>query len=463
MSNVIVLSDSDEPASPIINKCNENEIEINEEQCYNDTSDFDFPEVPFCREIFENPASQSEDEDLPNLNVDNGYKHPPRLLHIMSDSHDSDDNQVEKTSRKATGSKKDKMTLKEERLKRQQAQAREKAFKAIEKKKSKDIKPGECLKFMEVNLDRNIDVLAFRTEIESVLRSADIKVNISTELISNSITWQRTIEDDYIGEDNEIHVNKSIQMEEFIIVIWNNYEAVKHVVEGTFCASILQNKSLIPNYNMTLVIFGMEEYFAYRKKQKADQSSKSKGSRYNNKGNQHFETFPIISRQQLEMCMTEVQIVAKCSSRLIENAQDLGLMVYQYTKSISEIPYKLQKRESQENKFDWYVMGDNKNTVRVDKDGNGLKRLWQQQLCQFNLSSLETSEAICTVYPSPMQLIKAYRNCTPDEGMNLLKDIPIRRAAGPLTTVRKIGPELSKKMYIMFTSQNGDALLGTEI
>jgi len=81
-------------------------------------------------------------------------------------------------------------------------------------------------------------------------------------------------------------------------------------------------------------------------------------------------------------------------------------MVYQYTKSISEIPYKLQRRGNQEGKFDWYVMGDNKNTVRVDKDGNGLKRLWQQQLCQFNLSSLETSEAICTVYPSPMQLIK---------------------------------------------------------
>lgn len=461
MSSVIVLSDSDEPASPIIDKCKENEIEINEGHRYNDTSDFDFPEVPFCREILENPMSQSEDEDLPNLNVDNGYKHPPGSSHTMSDSHDSDDNLVEKTSRKATASKKDKITLRMERLKRQQAQAREKALKAIEKKRSKDIKPGECLKFMEVNVDRNIDVLAFRTEIESVLRSADIKINVTTELIPNSITWQRTIEDNYVGEDNEVHVNKSIQVEEYIIVIWSNYEAVKHVAEGTFSTSVLHNKSLIPNYNMTLVIFGMEEYFA--KKQKTDQSSKSKGSRFNNKGNQHFETFPIISRQQLEMCMTEVQIVAKCTSRLIENTQDLGLMVYQYTKSISEIPYKLQKRESQENKFDWYVMGDNKNTVRVDKDGNGLKRLWQQQLCQFNLSSLETSEAICTVYPSPVQLIKAYRNCTPDEGMNLLKDIPIRRAAGPLTAVRKIGPELSKKIYMMFTSQNGDALLGTEI
>ncbi|XP_050448865.1 crossover junction endonuclease EME1 isoform X1 [Cataglyphis hispanica] len=463
MSNVIVLSDSDEPASPVIGKCNGNGFEINEEHRFNITNDFDFPEVPFCRDIAENSASQSE-EDLSNLNTNNGYKYRgSSTKHTVSDSHDSEDNRIEKTSRKATASKKDKMTLKEERLKRQQERAREKALKAIEKKKSKDIKPGECLKFMEVNLDRNIDIFAFRTEIESVLQSADIKINVTTELIPNSITWQRNIEKNYVGEDNEVHTNKSIQPEEYIIVIWSNYEAVKHVAEGTFCASVACNKSLIPNYNMTLVIFGMEEYFTYRKKQKTDQSSKSKGSRLNSKNNEHFKTFPIISRQQLEMCLTEIQLVVKCNSRLIENAQDLSLMVYQYTKSISEIPYKLQKRESQEDKFDWYVMGDNKNTVRVDKDGNGLKRLWQQQLCQFNLSSLETSEAICAVYPSPMQLIKAYRNCTPDEGMNLLKDIPIRRAMGPLTAVRKIGPELSKKIYVMFTSQNGHTLLGTEI
>jgi len=183
---------------------------------------------------------------------------------------------------------------------------------------------------------------------------------------------------------------------------------VTHVAKDTFCASISNIKTLLPNYSTTLVIFGMEEYFAYRKKQKSGQSSKSNGSKSKNKGNQPFETFPIISRQQLEMCLTEVQIVAKCSSRLIEDAQNLALMVYQYTKSIAEIPYKLQKRENQESKFDWYVMGDNKNTVCVDKYGNGLKRLWQQQLCQFNLSSLEISEAICTAYPSPVQLIEVY-------------------------------------------------------
>lgn len=85
-------------------------------------------------------------------------------------------------------------------------------------------------------------------------------------------------------------------------------------------------------------------------------------------------------------------------------------MIYQCTKAIAEIPYKLEKNKSLTNKFNWYILGDNRNTVKVDKDGNGLKRLWQQQLCQFNLSSLEIAEAICSVYPCPADLIEVNIN-----------------------------------------------------
>lgn len=41
----------------------------------------------------------------------------------------------------------------------------------------------------------------------------------------------------------------------------------------------------------------------------------------------------------------------------------------------------------------------------------------------------------------------------------LLQDIPVRRAAGPLSATRKIGPEMSKKIYNFFTSLDGEALL----
>lgn len=402
MSNVIVLSDSDESVSPVdSNACVD---KINKKYDSDVTSDIDLPEVPFCLGT-EDSASQS-DENLYDLN-DDPKRGSHRSPYAMSDSQDSEDDCVKKPLRKTTASKKNKTALQEEQLKRRQALARDKALRAIASKKSRDMKPGECIKFMEVNLDQGIDVFSFRTEIQSVLRDANVSFNVTAELIPNSITWRRNIEENYVDENNETRVRRSVQTEKYAIVIWSSYEAVKHVADGTLCESISNCKALLPDYSVTLVIFGTKEYFAYRNKAKeSSPNTGSRRSRCKGKGNQRFATFPVISRQQLEMCLTETQIVAKCNSRLIENGQDLALMIYQYTKSISEIPYKLQKKESLDRKFDWYVAGDNRNTVRMDRDGNGLKRLWQQQLCQFNLCSLETAEAICFVYPSPMQLIK---------------------------------------------------------
>ncbi|XP_011875796.1 PREDICTED: crossover junction endonuclease EME1 [Vollenhovia emeryi] len=449
MPNVIVLSDSDEPASPVADERDGVGPELGDRyRSGARTSDLDLPEVPFCREI---AASASPADDGRGL------------LAAEESSSDSGDNRVvAAASRKAAAAPgRDRATLEAERARRRHALAREKALKAIERRAARDTKPGECLKFMEVVLDRGIDAESLRGEIESALRSAGVKFDVTAESIPGSVTWRRSVEEEYVGEDNEVRARRSVRTEEHAIVIWSSREAVGHVADGTFGTSVSSIRDLIPGYSLTLLVCGMDEYFARRMKQR-DRNPADKGPRCNGRADERFDAWPTVSRRQLEMCLAEIQIASGCSGRLIESAQDLALTVCQYTKSVSEIPHKLRKRENLEGKFSWYVTGDNRNTVRVDRDGNGLRRLWQQQLCQFNLSSLETAEAICAVYPSPVRLVEAYRNCTPDEGMNLLKDIPIRRAAGPLTTTRKIGPELSKKVYVMFTSQNGDALLGSQ-
>lgn len=55
---------------------------------------------------------------------------------------------------------------------------------------------------------------------------------------------------------------------------------------------------------------------------------------------------------------------------------------------------------------------------------------------------------------------QAYDRCvTQKEAEGLLKDIPIRRAAGPLSTNRKLGPELSKKICTVFTSLDGQTIV----
>lgn len=69
---------------------------------------------------------------------------------------------------------------------------------------------------------------------------------------------------------------------------------------------------------------------------------------------------------------------------------------------------RLEKCRKENNKLDWFGESDNRDCVRVDKNGLGLQRLWLQQLCEFNLSGLQMAEAITAVYPSPQALFKVF-------------------------------------------------------
>lgn len=473
-SEIIVLNDSNE--SDISVESNDKLKNIkkkNKKKCSfddYDSSDFEFPEIQFYHLITENNEDESQ----------NIYNKHSLISNIHASSYQTNDkytvnkdlkqhNMIRKSlysdnntfNSAKNSNEKNKNITKQKKEEKIQQMMKEKALKAIAVKKSKNIKPGESLKFMEVVIDKDIENFSYITDIISTLLNTNLQYSIKSQFISNSITWKRNVENHYVNENNEICTITNIENINQILIIWNWDETVIKVANNSFCTSIFDIKSSLPDYKIILVIFGIENYFAHKIQEKNSDKSetKNKTQKINIRNNLEYKNFVEISKRQLETCLNEIQITADCSSRLINNSQDLALMIYQCTKAIAEIPYKLEKNKSLTNKFNWYILGDNRNTVKVDKDGNGLKRLWQQQLCQFNLSSLEIAEAICSVYPCPADLIETYINCTDDEGINLLKDIPIRRAAGPLTAIRKVGPELSKKIYLMFTSKNGESVL----
>lgn len=62
-----------------------------------------------------------------------------------------------------------------------------------------------------------------------------------------------------------------------------------------------------------------------------------------------------------------------------------------------------QRKEQELNK---YLIGDNKDCVKVDKFGNGLQRLWKQQLTTFPMGSLETAEAVISKFPTLQSLME---------------------------------------------------------
>lgn len=470
MSHVTILSDSNESEASI-EVLTQPSTKYSQNNSFSD-DDFEFPEVQF--DYIPNTikaldtltgASNSHAKFLDTLENNeiciNKLSKKRSFTHVMSDSSESEQCENQQIQVVKEPVKKDKNKLKQERLRRQDDLAKEKALRTIAAKKLKDIKPWECMKFMTVVLDKHIKDYTFHSDILTTLNDGSISYHFTSHLIPQSITWERNIEKSSIDENNKIYTKIEKQIEKQIIVIWHWNEVVKKIINNSFCTNVVSIRTLLPDYNITLVIFGLQGYFAYHKKKKKSTNKKGSGSKANSNtdNSETYQKSQQILKQQVDTQLAEIQITAKCNSRLIESSVDLALMVYQYTKAIAEIPYKLEKKQPFNKEFNWYIAGDNRDTVRVDKDGNGLKRLWQQQLCQFNLSSLEIAEAICTVYKSPKQLVEAYMNCTPAEGSNLLKDLPIRRAVGPLTAIRRVGPELSKKIHVMFTSEDGDVLL----
>ena len=60
-----------------------------------------------------------------------------------------------------------------------------------------------------------------------------------------------------------------------------------------------------------------------------------------------------------------------------------------------------------EQNFDFYA-AEASGGLKVTKDGQGLTRLWQQQIMQFPLVALETAQAIVSHYSTPQALLQVY-------------------------------------------------------
>ncbi|KAL5243730.1 hypothetical protein ACI65C_011140 [Semiaphis heraclei] len=292
----------------------------------------------------------------------------------------------------------------------------------------KRISPKECMKYVTVHIDINLMNHEYSEQIVSEIEPTDAKYKIeSNSTVLNSITWSRQISDTVSEEEH------------FILLIWE-FDYVKNLIVSCQLLNKI-NDIKLHKTQLSIIIDSTADQL---KKIKSKKTGKNSGPDILN---------------SLEQMMLNCQV----SFRFVENKKDIGLAVFYLTKSIAQKPFKLNKYKEEQDGCDWYASGHTKNCVTVDKNGIGLTQLWRQMLSQFPLCGLETSEAIATAYGSPIALLEAYDNCSSRlEGETLLQDIPVRRGFGPLASNRRIGPELSKKIYTFFTDNTGCTTLSQE-
>lgn len=163
----------------------------------------------------------------------------------------------------------------------------------------------------------------------------------------------------------------------------------------------------------------------------------------------------------LETRLTELQILHNLNIRLIHNYSDLVDMIVNFSKAVSEIPFKLQEAAKFSVASCGFLKNDNKDCVKVEEENNaGMSRLWQQHLTRLPLVTLDVAEAIMSEFSCPQKLLDFKDSSTESEFIDFISNIKIKRSLfGTVDNARRIGPELGKKLLTLFGTLNPDEFL----
>ncbi|KAG4077840.1 hypothetical protein HA402_013774 [Bradysia odoriphaga] len=284
----------------------------------------------------------------------------------------------------------------------------------------KKLKTGDGLKDVVTIIDSNILSETIGQSLQTNLSSNGItcRTNVTTK---NLVKWQRKNQQTFVQNDENIELSDKFTDEDFILKIISAHEFNAEIDRKTVMTTMQRLTNENPSKRFTIIVYGIKEFCRTNKN---------------------------VGRHLFETALTELQVLLNVNNRLIETSADLNIIVLQFTKSIADIPYKQQQREQLDGQ-NFYVTNDNKDCVAV-KGTTGLSSLWQHHLTKLPMVALETAESIIAEYPMPRVLLEAYDNGS--NGPDLLANIPVRRAGGPLTSVRKVGPELSRKLHALYTN-----------
>ncbi|KAF1664654.1 putative crossover junction endonuclease EME2, partial [Aptenodytes patagonicus] len=271
-----------------------------------------------------------------------------------------------------------------------------------------------------------------------VLSSLDCKYSFEPQAIPCSITWRRNVPSAPSTPDGPM---VKTEEEKEVLVLVEPEDFLKRLF------SLSQ-----PDLNQVLPLAGLE-------------GSSTKTYSLAVVGLDAYRRYPVFVPLVDVLCVSPLllllqalvvlQLWGNTEVLFLDTWQEFGQHVSALTKAIAKRPYKRQL-ESQELPF--CTAGAWASGVRVEKDGTGLWQVWKRQIQQFNRVSPATAAAIAEAYPSPSLLLQAYEKCgTEDEKRLLLSDIPVKSDISGKD--RRVGPDLSRRIYLFMVSTDPDLVL----
>uniref|UniRef100_A0A8C3YWB2 Structure-specific endonuclease subunit EME1 n=1 Tax=Catagonus wagneri TaxID=51154 RepID=A0A8C3YWB2_9CETA len=384
--------------------------------------------------------------------------------------------EVPPPQKRAKHNQKDQKRGSQGRQQRGQASQKESTQRQQERKKKAALvnrlraqRPEECLKHIVVLLDPVLLQVEGGGQLLSALQSMECCCVIEAQAVPRSITWRRKAGPTEDGEESWVEepmVLVLLLAEAFVSMISNFKQgSLDHTEQGkeTLRSFVTDITARTAGKALSLVIVDQEKYFSppnppRRRKQGVANREQAKQKKQRQP---ETNTGATVTRVDMEEALVDLQLHTEAQVRIARSWKELADLACTFTKAVAEAPFKKLRGQTS---FSFCLESDWAGGAKVDRCGRGLALVWRRQIQQLNRVSLEMASAVVDAYPSPRLLIQAYKRCSSkQERQNLLADIQVRRGEGVTATSRRIGPELSRRIYLQMTALQPDLSLdGTD-
>ncbi|KAB5555826.1 hypothetical protein PHYPO_G00038610 [Pangasianodon hypophthalmus] len=372
-----------------------------------------------------------------------------------------------------TGLRKRKRTLEEIEASREEALRRkaerekqhgERERLRMEKKALMDavkaMRPEECIKHMVVVVDPGLLQLEGGGDLLTSLHTMGCSCAIEKQPLPRSVSWVRRAPCPQTGEVMsmpEALAVIQVPVDDFISMVHSSTQEKRSGGTSdrgvTLTAWVLRLMARNADRTLSLVVIDIEKYF---KNQNAKGRQKFRdavlGDETKKRKRKDVEQLPDVSRVELEEALVDLQLHTGVQVHFHSTWKDFTNYVTMSTKAVAEAPFK---REREKTGFSFCLESEWAGGQKVERAGKGLLQVWKRQIQQLNRVSADMATAILSAYPSPQLLIQVYARCKSDrEKAALLSDVLIRRGEGVTSTTRRIGPELSKRIFLLMMSSD---------
>ncbi|KAE8284559.1 Crossover junction endonuclease EME1 [Larimichthys crocea] len=354
-----------------------------------------------------------------------------------------------------------------------QEQERQKAERKALAEAAKALRPEECIKHMVVAVDPALLQLEGGGTLLASVQALGCSCAIEKQPLPRSVSWMRRSPcaqpDDGVCVP-EAHVVMQMTVDDIITLIHSYIQEQRHGRSGsgpTLTSWVQDQQRRHPDKTLSLVVIDLEKYFRSQKAQgqkrfrEAVAGEEQGGGKAKKRRKNGAESLPEVTRVEVEEAVVHLQLHTGVSVRFLSTWKDFSDHITMTTKAVAEAPFK---REREKTGFSFHLEMEWAGGQRVDKAGKGLLQVWKRQIQQLNRVSPDMASAILAAYPSPQLLKKAYTMCKTDrEKVSLLSDLLIRRGEGVTSTTRRVGPELSKRLFLVMNSHDPEQILDSTV